>query len=444
MKTRRMILAFVLSIACALTSIPALPASVAYATETTGDVSGNVSGNVSNNGTASGDNTVSDDTTVSGDSTVSGDGTVSGGSTVSNNNGEQGTEQPAEPEKYTTETPFVFPSVVGASAKLEAEKSNLINVANSQDQGNNQTYPVAVADKGWASGGKIVNALNKDDKMEIPYQAAEAGIYKVVVHYRSGSSSNKLVWAETNGKIQQGEVSAGASNSNEDKQAEFTITITEAGSGTWVFTGPESKSPQLDYFEITFQSRDEYGAQNPFIFPNEVNKTVTLEAEKGILTDVSNNKDGNGQWPLEVKADTWASGGKFVNSLNKDDKLEIHYQAAVAGTYKVVAKYRSGSPNNKLVWSDTEGNIADGEQVAGSPTNETSVDKTVEFNIQIDKAGSGIWTFTGPENNSPQLDRLDITLTSEKPLFTDFVGDEAAVNNSAGEPLPWGPTPDAN
>ena len=73
---------------------------------------------------------------------------------------------------------------------------------------------------------------------------------------------------EPEGLIESGTVDAGASSTaGAPKTKEFEIVVTEAGEGTWVFTGPAGKSPQLDKFDITLKEAEE---------PENVSKT-TLE-----------------------------------------------------------------------------------------------------------------------------------------------------------------------
>ncbi len=147
--------------------------------------------------------------------------------------------------KYTEAEPFVFPSEENASATLEAEYATLYNSG-----GADETWKLQVSDANWASNGKFVNCLNRNDKIEIPYTATE-GTYDVVVTYRSGSNTNYLAWSEVDNKITAGTASAGNDNASVTKTATFELVVTETGAGTLTFAPTTADSPQIDKFEIT-------------------------------------------------------------------------------------------------------------------------------------------------------------------------------------------------
>jgi hypothetical protein len=90
--------------------------------------------------------------------------------------------------------------------------------------------------------------------MRIPYKAATAGTYEVTVTYRSGDPNNKLSFTDTAGNIVAQDVTAGSSDASTTKTAKFTLVIENAGTGVWTFTGPSSKSPQIDKFDIKLVS----------------------------------------------------------------------------------------------------------------------------------------------------------------------------------------------
>ena len=154
--------------------------------------------------------------------------------------------------------------------------------------------------------------------------------------------------------------------------------------------------------------RDQYTAQNPFVFPSQQDVTATLEAEFGELHDVK--LDSDGQWYLQVATGSWASHGEYLNCFNQQDTVTYYYNAPVAGTYSVTATYRSGSTANKLAWSGDKiqsGNVAAGAEV----DNEQGQTRTATFDLVVTQAGAGTLKFTGPDTKSPQLDKLEITLT---------------------------------
>lgn len=154
-------------------------------------------------------------------------------------------------EKYTQDNRFRFPAEEGTTVTLEAEHvSEIVN-----DTSNDNGWPCKVTEADWASGGKFVDAINTGDVLKYEYDAPVSGTYKVTATYKSGSTTNQLSWSsDPEGKIQSGTVDAGASSTEgAPKTAEFEIVVTEAGEGTWVFTGPAGRSPQLDKFDITLK-----------------------------------------------------------------------------------------------------------------------------------------------------------------------------------------------
>lgn len=176
-----------------------------------------------------------------------------------------------------------------------------------------------------------------------------------------------------------------------------------------------------------------YTEANRFQFPTEEDDTATLEAEYFTLQNTGDNEE----WPLQVSEGEWASNGKFVNSLNENDVISVPYFAEKAGTYKITATYRSGSTVNSLAWSTTpEGLIegADGNTVATPSENGgEGTTRTVDFTVTVTKPGAGVWIFTGPSGNSPQLDKFDITLTEELGAIADKTDLEIAIQDAERE-----------
>ena len=176
-----------------------------------------------------------------------------------------------------------------------------------------------------------------------------------------------------------------------------------------------------------------YTEANRFQFPTEEDDTATLEAEYFTLQNTGDNET----WPLQVSEGEWASNGKFVNSLNENDVISVPYFAEKAGTYTITATYRSGSTVNSLAWSTTpEGLIegADGNTVATPSENGgEGTTRTVDFTVTVTKPGAGVWIFTGPSGNSPQLDKFDITLTEELGAIADKTDLEIAIQDAERE-----------
>ena len=203
---------------------------------------------------------------------------------------------------------------------------------------------------------------------------------------------------------------------------------------------------------------EKYTPENPFVFPDIVGETQTIEAELGELKDdPSSNGSGDKKYPAEVKDIEGASGGKVVNSLNERDTLSIPFVAKRAGEYEVTLRYMSGSTGNKISWGaavaagsgvaasesegldvpKTEGLYAQdagalgkggapavpgpsaqgdviidaGEQAAGG-TDQTKF-QTTTFTLKVKKPGVSMLVFTGPAGNSPRIDKLDIRLKGD-------------------------------
>ena len=147
--------------------------------------------------------------------------------------------------QYTADDRFVFPGS-GKSATLEMDLLELHN-----DTSDDGGWPLQITEKDWASGGKFLNCLNANDEVFL-YYTAEAGTYNCTVYYRSGDSRNSLEWYDAEGKIERGEVTAGASDgAGATHEATFTIKVREGGDGMLKFSGGQYKGPQLDYIVIT-------------------------------------------------------------------------------------------------------------------------------------------------------------------------------------------------
>ena len=138
-------------------------------------------------------------------------------------------------EKYTEGNRFQFPAEAGTTVVLEAEHaSEILN-----DESNDNGWPCKVTEADWASGGRFIDAINTGDVVKYYYHAAVPGTYTVTATYKSGSTTNGLSWrSEPEDRIESGTVDAGASSTaGAPKTKEFEIVVTEAGEGTWVFTG---------------------------------------------------------------------------------------------------------------------------------------------------------------------------------------------------------------
>ena len=176
-----------------------------------------------------------------------------------------------------------------------------------------------------------------------------------------------------------------------------------------------------------------YTEANRFQFPTEEDDTATLEAEYFTLQNTGDNE----RWPLQVSEAEWASNGKFVNSLNENDVISVPYFAEKIGTYKITATYRSGSDVNSLAWSTEPEGLIEGEGgntvATPSENNGQGTTRTVDFTVTVTKPGAGVWIFTGPSGNSPQLDKFDIVLTEEVDKIADKTDLEIAIQDAERE-----------
>ena len=206
-----------------------------------------------------------------------------------------------KPFVYSVENPFTFPTEVNASATLEME---YLEQHNNTEGDNN--WPLQITEASWANNGKFLNCLNGNDRVLLYYNAPCAGTYTAVVTYRSGDANNSLVWSEAEGKITEGNVSAGSSDSSVTKTATFTFEVTEAGAGVLTFKGGESKAPQLDKIEITATTLNE----------------EQIEAElKGHTMSLEGNIGVNFHMLLGEEV-TENAGAKMLFTLEREDGKE--------------------------------------------------------------------------------------------------------------------------
>lgn len=155
-----------------------------------------------------------------------------------------------------------------------------------------------------------------------------------------------------------------------------------------------------------------YSESSSFEFPAEIDATTTLEAENMRL---ENYGDSQENWPLEVKSDdgaSWASEGKFVNSLNENDIAVLYYNAPEAGIYTAEITYRSGSVRNSFSWSEESGKIAAGSVVMGA--SDASVTQTGVVCFEVLTPGTGKLTIAAGSQGAAQLDKFVFTRTDMK------------------------------
>ena len=338
---------------------------------------------------------------------------------------------------YTETNPFAFPTEVNTTATLEAELATSLNNDDNGDRPTqNEHYPMKVVlDDGgvtaihdMASGGR--------DYATYAY-TAEAGLYEVVANCQCGST-NTMVLSEKDGKIQQVSVSVNETKADGNliwgTSNKFLLVVNESGAGTLKITSATNQAaPRIDCLKIT-KVAQKYVGENRFRFPTDSTAAV-LEAEYGIITNVSNTDDGNGTWPAKVATGNWTDNGTgngyFVSSVNTGDSVAYAYHAEKPGIYAFTARYRSGSNDNHYTWSSTNNKIVAGSVQAGHTNSSATQTKT--FKVAVAEAGDGTLTFAAPEpgtgkKNMAMTDRFDITLVVDKSALVSAIADADALN----------------
>ena len=235
--------------------------------------------------------------------------------------------------EYTEADPFAFPSVVGSTSTIEFELGSLHD-----DPKGNNGYPMLVKEREGASMGKLVDAVGEADTVSVPFTAKRAGTYRAVLRYQSGSTANKITWADAKVDdpiIQPGEQAAGHDKDSEYRTVEFTFTVNEPGSSTLVFTGPAAKSPRLDKLDVTLlgEKLTGFGAVgragvggtiSPEGFTELVDgkATFAVKADEGYrIKSVTKNgqevavPDGARELSVEVSAEDAAAADASVTAL---------------------------------------------------------------------------------------------------------------------------------
>mgnify|MGYP002445626091 CR=1 FL=1 len=311
---------------------------------------------------------------------------------------------------------------------------------NNDDNGDrptqNEHYPMKVVlDDGgvtaihdMASGGR--------DYATYAY-TAEAGLYEVVANCQCGST-NTMVLSEKDGKIQQVSVSVNETKADGNliwgTSNKFLLVVNESGAGTLKITSATNQAaPRIDCLKIT-KVAQKYVGENRFRFPTDSTAAV-LEAEYGIITNVSNTDDGNGTWPAKVATGNWTDNGTgngyFVSSVNTGDSVAYAYHAEKPGIYAFTARYRSGSTDNHYKWSSTDNKIVAGNVQAGHT--DSSATQTKTFKVAVAEAGDGILTFAAPApasgvKNMAMTDKFDITLVVDKSALVSAIEKADALN----------------
>lgn len=325
---------------------------------------------------------------------------------------------------YTANSPFTFPT--GEEPKtLEAELATTLYT------GERNQYPMHIETN---NGRTAIHDMLKNGDYATYEYTAEAGLYLVKAHYACGGE-NTMVLSDAvkkNDKINTVAVRV-ASTANEDRvpqwqTTQFVLSVNKSGTGTLKIASDKTQdAPRIDKLEIT-QVLRKYEDTNRFQFPTDASP-VTLEAERGIITNVKANvnvQDDYEQYPATEKVGNWTDNGTgngyFVSSVDTGDSVAYLYHAERPGIYEFTARYRSGSNDNYYTWSSTDNKIVAGSVQAGHT--DPSATQTKTFKVAVAKAGDGTLTFAAPEpgagkKNMAMTDRFDITLVVDK---SDLVG----------------------
>lgn len=161
-------------------------------------------------------------------------------------------------------------------------------------------------------------------------------------------------------------------------------------------------------------AREKYTETDRFKFPWKPGTSAKLEAEFATELNNSNDEDSDKDWPMQIADNNDASNGKFVTDMAFKDVLKYAYHADKAGTYHVVMRYRSGSPENAkngIKITEKTGKIAE-KKVVVNPSKENGnvVFGTVEFDIEVVTPGDGMISITAPDTNKgPGIDYFSIS-----------------------------------
>lgn len=188
-------------------------------------------------------------------------------------------------------------------------------------------------------------------------------------------------------------------NTNKTGNLQFSVELTSADPDMILGFNSKAAITILD----TESNFENYTEANPFVFPTN-GKQATLEAEHAILT---NTGAADEQWKLNVAQADWASNGKYVDSCNENDYIEIPYVAEQTGDYTFTLSYRSGANANAIAWSEANGKIASGSVTAGADSPSATHTKT--FTLTVLKPGAGVLKIAAGPNKAPQMDKFDIT-----------------------------------
>ncbi len=276
----------------------------------------------------------------------------------------------------TTDEKVVTLPAEGQKVSVEAEDFTL-----TKKQGDDY---IRVAERDWASGGKIVDWFENGNSMSIKFNAPKAGIYAVTATYRSGrkdtDTPNAFEWEGTN--VESGSVDVyGEDKATTTHTVTFFVKVTKEGEGTLTFKAGEKAGPQVDKFDI----------EQAYTLPTG-DDTLTVEAEDFTLVPKAGADTSKHIHIIENTE--WASGKKMVSWFEDGDAMYMNFYAPVAGDYSVTATYRSGrlqNNPNEFTWEGT--NVESGSVDVYGESGATTT-HTVTFTVKVTQAGAGVLKFT--------------------------------------------------
>lgn len=278
----------------------------------------------------------------------------------------------------TTDEKVVTLPAEGQKVSVEAEDFTL-----TKKQGDDY---IRVAERDWASGGKIVDWFENGNAMSIKFNAPKAGVYAVTATYRSGrvesdgNKPNAFEWEGTN--VESGSVDVyGEKDATTTHTVTFFVNVKEAGKGVLTFKAGEKAGPQVDKFDI----------EQAYTLPTG-DDTLTVEAEDFTLVPKAGADTSKHVHIIENTE--WASGKKMVSWFEDGDAMYMNFYAPAAGDYSVTATYRSGrlqSNPNEFTWEGT--NVESGSVDVYGESGATTT-HTVTFTVKVTQAGAGVLKFT--------------------------------------------------
>lgn len=292
-------------------------------------------------------------------------------------------------DETTDEKVITLPSA-GEKLSVEAEDFTL-----AKKEGNDY---IRIAERDWASGGKIVDWFENGNAMSIKFNAPKAGIYAVTATYRSGrkdtDTPNAFEWEGTN--VESGSVDVyGEDKATTTHTVTFFVKVTKEGEGTLTFKAGEKAGPQVDKFDI----------EQAYTLPTG-DDTLTVEAED--FTLVPKAGEDTSKHIHVIENTEWASGKKMVSWFENGDAMYMNFYAPAAGDYSVTATYRSGrlkNNPNEFTWEGT--NVESGSVDVYGESGATTT-HTVTFTVKVTQAGAGVLKFkaTNPKCGG-QVDKFE-------------------------------------